>query len=96
MKILLTFTINCDTILNVKRLTVTKKFLKKTFHNVLTFTISCDIVITTKQGRRRQTIEKYIILKLKIVIGLLLDGNIQQAIESIKDIIAYLEDYSNK
>lgn len=42
-------------------------------------------------------IEKFIIQKLKIVIGLLLGGNTQQAIESIKDIIAYLEDYtSNK
>lgn len=92
----MTFTIYCDTILNVKRLTVAKKVFQKTFHNVLTFTIFCDIVNTTKQGRRRQPIEKYIIYKLKIVIGLLLNGDIKQAITSIKDIIAYLEDYSNK
>lgn len=41
-------------------------------------------------------IERYLIYKLNIVIGLLLNGNTQQAIESIKDIIAYLKDYSNK
>ena len=45
---------------------------------------------TTKRGD--SIIEKFIIKELKIVIGLLLNGNIQQAIESIKDIIAYLED----
>lgn len=39
-------------------------------------------------------IEKYIVYKLKIVIGLLLNGNTQQAIINIKDVIAYLEDYS--
>ena len=49
---------------------------------------------TTKGGDA--PIEKYIIYKLKIVIGLLLGGNTWQAIESIKDIIAYLEDYTNK
>lgn len=42
-------------------------------------------------------IEKYIIYKLKIVIGLLLNGNTQQAITDLKNVIAYLKDYtSNK
>lgn len=52
-----------------------------------------DIVNTTKQGRRRQPIEKYIIYKLKIVIGFLLNGDIEQAITDLKNVIAYLEDY---
>jgi hypothetical protein len=50
----------------------------------------------SKQERGDKPIEKHLIYKLKIVIGFLLNGNIQQAIESIKDVIAYLEDYSNK
>lgn len=63
----------------------------------MTITKTSDTIQSIKQGRSDTPIEKYIIYKLKIVIGLLLDGNIQQAIESIKDIIAYLEDYiSNK
>lgn len=36
----------------------------------------------------------YIIKKLKFIIGLLLNGNIEQAINILKDVIAYLEDYS--
>ena len=31
-----------------------------------------------------------------IVIGLLFNGDIEQAITNIKDVITYLEDYSNK
>lgn len=56
-----------------------------------------DIVNTTKQRKGGwYPIEKYIIYKLRIVIGLLLNGNIQQAITDLKNVIAYLEDYSNK
>jgi hypothetical protein len=60
----------------------------------LTTTLKSDCINTTKRGDI--IIEKFIIQELKIVIGLLLNGNTQQAIESIKDIIAYLGDYSNK
>lgn len=70
-----------------------KKFLK-IFKKLLTTTLKSDSINTTKRGD--VIIEKFIIQELKIVIGLLLNGNTQQAIESIKDIIAYLEDYSNK
>lgn len=70
-----------------------KKFLK-IFKKLLTTTLKSDSINTTKRGD--VIIEKFIIQELKIVIGLLLNGNTQQAIESIKDIIAYLKDYSNK
>lgn len=60
----------------------------------MTTTLKSDSINTTKRGD--VIIEKFIIQELKIVIGLLLNGNTQQAIESIKDIIAYLEDYANK
>lgn len=72
-----------------------EKQLYKVFSNkLLTTTLKSGIINTTKRGD--VIIEKFIIQELKIVIGLLLNGNTQQAIESIKDIIAYLEDYSNK
>ena len=48
---MLTITIYCDKLFNVKRLTNTKKYFKKTYNKVLTFTIYCDIVDTTKQQR---------------------------------------------
>ena len=48
---LLTITINCDNILNVKRLTNTKKYFKKSFHKVLTITIHCDKIKKIKQGQ---------------------------------------------
>lgn len=73
--------------------TTLKSFLK-IFKKLLTTTLKSDSINTTKRGG--VIIEKFIIQELKIVIGLLLNGNTQQAIESIKDIIAYLEDYSNK
>jgi hypothetical protein len=70
------------------------KVFKDFSNKLLTTTLKSGIINTTKRGD--VIIEKFIIQELKIVIGLLLNGNTQQAIESIKDIIAYLEDYSNK
>lgn len=70
------------------------KVFKDFSNKLLTTTLKSCIINTTKRGD--VIIEKFIIQELKIVIGLLLNGNTQQAIESIKDIIAYLEDYSNK
>jgi hypothetical protein len=70
------------------------KVFKDFSNKLLTTTLKSGIINTTKRGA--VIIEKFIIQELKIVIGLLLNGNTQQAIESIKDIIAYLEDYSNK
>lgn len=52
-----------------------------------------DIVSTTKQRKKVRTIEKnYIVYKLRLAIGFLLNGNIQQAINILRDVIAYLED----
>lgn len=70
------------------------KVFKDFSNKLLTTTLKSGIINTTKRGD--VIIEKFIIQEFKIVIGLLLNGNTQQAIESIKDIIAYLEDYSNK
>ena len=38
---------------------------------------------------------EYVLIKLKIVVGLLLGGHTQQAIEDLKNLIAYLEDYTS-
>ena len=57
------------------------------------------IVILLIQRNEKEVIpiENYIISKIMIVIGLLFNGNIEQAIADLEDVIAYLEEYkSNK
>ena len=54
--------------------------------------MSDTIQSNKKEGVIR--INNYISKKIKLVIGLLLNGNIEQAINILKDVIAYLEDYS--
>jgi hypothetical protein len=55
------------------------------------------ILLIQRNEKEVIPIENYIISKIMIVIGLLFNGNIEQAIADLEDVIAYLEEYkSNK